>query len=562
MFDAVNLANNVDEYLELMFEIKGAANELHLEQLMLLCSRAIMRHITIHNTSHILSEASYLHSWPLVNKAQEYMAVNLEALLEGRFLEDLSQENVKELAKFIRKRQLDKAPVTRSTKLYDTAFDKFETWLSMQDIPRPIVPTPRQGALRDGPRLSPPTPRKQAPKAVTVTSIRPDIPVNRVSSSNFGDDSVFTMDETLQTPGTSPPKCNLSGATWKVAGGSVKADLKSIMAEAEGSRVNETRAALGSSPRLPSTPKSAQREWRRAPSQTTPLLSDSGTSPRVAGASPWKIPTPSQEVPSPELFGSLKRLSQPETPPVRAQAGPAVPHPRQPSTQSKSGPQPSSLGPVITPSRLPSSSKLDSPQQRRTTAGSTKAWSPVPMQALSAPVTAAPAQSFAEIQAMQIQQTMVPEKDKRSLIEIQEEERARQAEADFLKWWANEEERVRLESQAEAAAIASSSSPKSERKPRKGKAPKPKPADARPKHSEERLPGHPLGESPTGLMRPSEDGTGHVRDKPSRRGGRGGRGASRHASNSFGPPQMNECRTPGGNHNSRNLQSRPVTSAI
>lgn len=36
-------------------------------------------------------------------------------------------------------------------------------------------------------------------------------------------------------------------------------------------------------------------------------------------------------------------------------------------------------------------------------------------------------------------------KDKQSLRDIQEEEQARQQEADFLKWWAAEEERVRLE---------------------------------------------------------------------------------------------------------------------
>lgn len=36
-------------------------------------------------------------------------------------------------------------------------------------------------------------------------------------------------------------------------------------------------------------------------------------------------------------------------------------------------------------------------------------------------------------------------KDKQSLRDIQEEERAHQQEADFLKWWAEEEERVRLE---------------------------------------------------------------------------------------------------------------------
>ena len=39
-------------------------------------------------------------------------------------------------------------------------------------------------------------------------------------------------------------------------------------------------------------------------------------------------------------------------------------------------------------------------------------------------------------------------KDKRSLREIQEEERSLREEADFLRWWVREEERVRREVEA------------------------------------------------------------------------------------------------------------------
>ena len=43
----------------------------------------------------------------------------------------------------------------------------------------------------------------------------------------------------------------------------------------------------------------------------------------------------------------------------------------------------------------------------------------------------------------------MPGNDKRSLLEIQEEEQARQAEDDFLKWWTAEEERVKLQAQVQ-----------------------------------------------------------------------------------------------------------------
>ena len=51
---------------------------------------------------------------------------------------------------------------------------------------------------------------------------------------------------------------------------------------------------------------------------------------------------------------------------------------------------------------------------------------------------------------------MAPPPDKRSLREIQEEEHALQAEADFLIWWTAEEERVQQEAEAEAWALVES----------------------------------------------------------------------------------------------------------
>jgi len=53
--------------------------------------------------------------------------------------------------------------------------------------------------------------------------------------------------------------------------------------------------------------------------------------------------------------------------------------------------------------------------------------------------------SFAEIQAMQRVQETASTRDRRSLRQIQEEERARTEEEQFLRWWAEEEERVRIE---------------------------------------------------------------------------------------------------------------------
>ena len=80
--------------------------------------------------------------------------------------------------------------------------------------------------------------------------------------------------------------------------------------------------------------------------------------------------------------------------------------------------------------------------------------------------------SFTDIQRMQaLQGTTTTPKDKPSLCDIQEEEHVRQREADFLKWWAVEEEHVRLEmvAQEQERAVGARTGTHQENKERGGK---------------------------------------------------------------------------------------------
>ena len=78
-----------------------------------------------------------------------------------------------------------------------------------------------------------------------------------------------------------------------------------------------------------------------------------------------------------------------------------------------------------------------------------KAWNQALAQPITepSPPTGVKGMSFLAIQHSQ-QARVAPPKDKRSLREIQEEEHALQAEADFLIWWTAEEERVQQEALA------------------------------------------------------------------------------------------------------------------
>ena len=96
-----------------------------------------------------------------------------------------------------------------------------------------------------------------------------------------------------------------------------------------------------------------------------------------------------------------------------------------------------------------------------------KVWThPTPEPAVS-PSLPASVMSFVAIQYSQQEQLASPAaKDKRSLREIQEEEQALEAEANFLKWWTAEEERVQEEEALVLAQFQSKPNNKPSRKPR------------------------------------------------------------------------------------------------
>lgn len=85
------------------------------------------------------------------------------------------------------------------------------------------------------------------------------------------------------------------------------------------------------------------------------------------------------------------------------------------------------------------------------------AWTLPPVQPVVQPSAAPSSLSFAEIQQSQILQGKPAPRDKRSLIEIQEEEQAIRLEEDFMKWWTAEEARTQEEARLAAEALDASS---------------------------------------------------------------------------------------------------------
>ncbi|KAJ7112425.1 hypothetical protein C8R43DRAFT_1040712 [Mycena crocata] len=462
IFENLGFARSVDEVLEFMFDVMAAANELLLDRLVLLCSAVILRWTDINNVCYILTDASHFHAQQLVESIEGYMTSNMETLLESRMLDDLTPALIKQLSNFVVRKQTEKSPKVRSNYIVDRAMAIHGDWLALQDFPETIILSSRLPARRDAAPLSP-DPSKRRRSRTTSLSNSPVI-VPQASAGAI--DDIFEMDDTeaLVLPASAVP-------VWK-ASSAPRVDMKTVMAEAASGTAPRRESAGTGDPSLRfSHQKTPQRERKKfqAPTDTTP----DGTSAVRAGSSPWKLPVSRHQGVSPTNSPpitpstSLNRTQEAFPTPAAAANTPATP-PRQRGPQP---PQPN-LGPVFTPSRQPSS--RPAPASIRRVSSSNKAWTqppPAPVATPSAPVSGV---SFVAIQQLQLEQTSSG-RDKRSLREIQEEEKARQAEADFLKWWAAEEERVKAEAEAASRPRDPTKSPRRNKKAKNQRPPLPGP---------------------------------------------------------------------------------------
>ncbi|KAF8839385.1 hypothetical protein BDN67DRAFT_905719 [Paxillus ammoniavirescens] len=466
LFETFESLNTVDEVIDFMFLVISAANELLLTRLVLLCSQVILGHLTTYNACYLLTEAIHFNALDLAERIERYMTANIEMLLESGILDDLDPMVVRKLSQHTRVEQAEKSPLSRLDKLGLEALEKHKDWLALQDIPMPIIPS--QKALqthRDAPGISPPGSAKKSARPLTLyspatspllcpTSSSMPRPVLRSKPSG---DEIFAMDDTEAVPAleldVSQPPVQVdipakATTVWKKNPSMPCTDLKSIMVEAETSK-KQTSSIPGASkaPESPSPSRQIGSRWkldkpptpRRIPSDLAMQTISAETS-RLTG-SPAKAPS------------NLPLLQV------------SAPAPRAGTSQP-------SMGSVITPVRQIAAAPRSS-TPRKTSA----AWTIPPVQPIAEPSVPDLARSFAEIQRMQQIQGASAPKDKRSLREIQEEEQARQQEADFLKWWEAEEERVRLETLQQeqllsqvSQASTSHSNKKSRPKPRKVKA--------------------------------------------------------------------------------------------
>ncbi|WVN86717.1 uncharacterized protein L203_101889 [Cryptococcus depauperatus CBS 7841] len=458
LFDCLH-QDTLDDFLDFVFEVLATATELLLDRLVLVCSRIILRHCNVFNAAAIATEASFYQATALLSSTMAYIIVNLETMLESGLLDEMPPEVLQHLENEIAMRQEAYMPATRSNLLVKNALAKHQDWLSLQDIPRPIIRQPFRWRAR--PNLSPVeiisgknTPQRKPMSSSFLSNADVQAQQDQFSVATNG---IFQMDDDIPalssptpeicTPRSSrsmtpinlgasatqasvPPSASRTNIVWKSkAVETGKADLRSIMAEAEAARISSKTSS--SSAVAYKTPGLSRDSSLPTPT-TTPTRSGMG-----------RIPSNSDGANSPRKAAEIKKASFATLQEQKAQTSPSM-------SPSQACPVPQKPIPkVITPVKLPFSHQG---QVSRKVSACISAWS-TPATPVPPTTSVSPTASGISLLAIQRQEKEIAEtrakKPVKSLREIQEEEKQREAEKqqeeEFMRWWHEEETKIAKE---------------------------------------------------------------------------------------------------------------------
>ena len=114
------------------------------------------------NAAALGAEASFHNAQDLKTSIFHYIACNLETMMENGLLDDMDIRILNDLTNFVRDRQAEKLPLTRSGILLDMAMEKYRDWIVLQDFPEPRLRYPRE--------IKPKSPRLTSTQAPTPFS--------------------------------------------------------------------------------------------------------------------------------------------------------------------------------------------------------------------------------------------------------------------------------------------------------------------------------------------------------------------------------------------------------
>lgn len=113
LFDAV-VSTDVDEFCDVVMDVLSVADELMLDRLSEICQKVIGRFVNTRNACQLLNAVGPCAVTEFKDAGLEYLCLQLEAMLENHWLEELEDDYMLELDEVVRANQLACLPFSKS----------------------------------------------------------------------------------------------------------------------------------------------------------------------------------------------------------------------------------------------------------------------------------------------------------------------------------------------------------------------------------------------------------------------------------------------------------------
>jgi len=294
LFDNV-VSANLDEFLDLVLDVLGAANELMLDRLSQICQSVIGRYVNARNVCWLLNAISPSSVHEFKHASLEYLCLSLESMLQGRHLNELDEDLIEELDEVVRQNQLACMPFAKSGRAEEDLLERHPDLIATIERNRQVkidsirlrskfqdLHSFTPGLLHDDGMQSP----SQKPRRGSAIVSKAEVGQPSLKAKASSKDMMFSMDEEMslpyRSPGPSPaikpistPKLDPVPSESPMDDGWLDARGKSITSPSPRPQQSYTPGAM-----TPRTPKSPLLGGRTPPSNGLPW-----TATPLAGAS-------------------------------------------------------------------------------------------------------------------------------------------------------------------------------------------------------------------------------------------------------------------------------------
>ncbi|MBW0477451.1 hypothetical protein O181_017166 [Austropuccinia psidii MF-1] len=127
--------DSLDGYIDFIFDVLAAANELMMDKLKLICSNALRNCINLTNVTAIAMDADFYCANSLKEVCMNYMVRNVETIFQDKGLIDIPTELLSTISNYLKRLQAYRSPISRSPQIFANHMSRYSQLLSELDLP-------------------------------------------------------------------------------------------------------------------------------------------------------------------------------------------------------------------------------------------------------------------------------------------------------------------------------------------------------------------------------------------------------------------------------------------